>query len=59
MPGTPAAPPEPTRRPGRTGADRPAPRRFAAGETGQDEYGRRLSVLDERFGRGNGSGSTA
>ncbi|MEE4544953.1 SHOCT domain-containing protein [Streptomyces sp. V4-01] len=25
-------------------------RRFAAGEIDEDEYGRRLSVLDERFG---------
>lgn len=26
-------------------------RRFAAGEIDEDEYGRRLSVLDEQFGR--------
>ncbi|CAL9346628.1 SHOCT domain-containing protein [Streptomyces sp. enrichment culture] len=27
-------------------------RRFAAGEIDEEEYGRRLSVLDERFGPG-------
>ncbi|CAL9366630.1 SHOCT domain-containing protein [Streptomyces sp. enrichment culture] len=29
-------------------------RRFASGEIDEDEYGRRLSVLDERFGRTEG-----
>ena len=29
-------------------------RRFAAGEIDEDEYWRRLSVLDEEFGRGKG-----
>ncbi|MFJ4468446.1 SHOCT domain-containing protein [Streptomyces sp. NPDC089424] len=29
-------------------------RRFAAGEIDEDEYWRRLSVLDEQFGRGAG-----
>ncbi|MEV8455925.1 SHOCT domain-containing protein [Streptomyces sp. NPDC052095] len=32
-------------------------RRFAAGEIDEDEYWRRLSVLDERFGRGVGGGT--
>ncbi|MEU9932295.1 SHOCT domain-containing protein [Streptomyces anulatus] len=31
-------------------------RRFAAGEIDEDEYWRRLSVLDEQFGRAAGSG---
>ncbi|MET9221934.1 SHOCT domain-containing protein [Streptomyces sp. NPDC003300] len=36
-------------------------RRFAAGEIDEDEYWRRLSVLDERFGRDlrEGKGGTA
>ncbi|MFF6961380.1 SHOCT domain-containing protein [Streptomyces sp. NPDC008317] len=36
-------------------------RRFAAGEIDEDEYWRRLSVLDERFGRDlrEGTGGTA
>ncbi|WFB06398.1 SHOCT domain-containing protein [Streptomyces sp. LX-29] len=35
-------------------------RRFAAGEIDEDEYRRRLSVLDERFGRhGGGKGAAA
>ena len=29
-------------------------RRFATGEIDEDEYWRRLSVLDEQFGRGKG-----
>ncbi|GAA3501729.1 SHOCT domain-containing protein [Streptomyces prasinosporus] len=29
--------------------------RFASGEIDEDEYWRRLSVLDERFGRGGGA----
>ncbi|MGP3953284.1 SHOCT domain-containing protein [Streptomyces sp. 7N604] len=29
-------------------------RRFASGEIDEDEYWRRLSVLDEEFGRGKG-----
>ncbi|MEU6084459.1 SHOCT domain-containing protein [Streptomyces sp. NPDC047108] len=29
-------------------------RRFASGEIDEDEYWRRLSVLDEEFGRGRG-----
>ncbi|MFB7847429.1 SHOCT domain-containing protein [Streptomyces sp. NPDC056053] len=33
-------------------------RRFAAGEIDEDEYWRRLSVLDEQFGRG-GKGAGA
>lgn len=32
--------------------------RFASGEIGEDEYGRRLSVLDEEFGR-RGKGGAA
>ncbi|MFI9645690.1 SHOCT domain-containing protein [Streptomyces sp. NPDC052040] len=32
-------------------------RRFAAGEIDEDEYWRRLSVLDEQFGRAAGSGA--
>ncbi|MDF9802010.1 putative membrane protein [Streptomyces sp. HB372] len=31
-------------------------RRFAAGEIDEEEYWRRLSVLDEQFGRAAGSG---
>ncbi|WP_055489453.1 SHOCT domain-containing protein [Streptomyces sp. TP-A0356] len=31
-------------------------RRFASGEMDEDEYWRRLSVLDERFGRTGGKG---
>ncbi|MFI7290493.1 SHOCT domain-containing protein [Streptomyces anulatus] len=31
-------------------------RRFAAGEIDEDEYWRRLSVLDEQFGRAAGGG---
>jgi putative membrane protein len=31
-------------------------RRFAAGEIDEDEYWRRLSVLDEQFGRGSKGG---
>ncbi|WP_406492105.1 SHOCT domain-containing protein [Streptomyces sp. NBC_00846] len=31
-------------------------RRFAAGEIEEDEYWRRISVLDEQFGRGNKEG---
>ncbi|MFJ3496255.1 SHOCT domain-containing protein [Streptomyces sp. NPDC086091] len=31
-------------------------RRFASGEIDEDEYWRRLSVLDERFGDREGSG---
>lgn len=30
-------------------------RRFASGEIDEDEYGRRLAVLDERFGRKGGA----
>ncbi|MFD5268154.1 SHOCT domain-containing protein [Streptomyces sp. NPDC058335] len=30
-------------------------RRFASGEIDEDEYWRRLSVLDEQFGRGAGA----
>ncbi|WP_405592064.1 SHOCT domain-containing protein [Streptomyces sp. NBC_01190] len=42
--------------PGRAVAGEPSPiavlaRRFAAGEIDEDEYWRRLSVLDEHFGR--------
>ncbi|MFF9815468.1 SHOCT domain-containing protein [Streptomyces sp. NPDC014006] len=41
-------------------ADDPSPltllgRRFAAGEIDEDEYWRRLSVLDEQFGRKGGA----
>ncbi|MFD3921651.1 SHOCT domain-containing protein [Streptomyces sp. NPDC058595] len=32
-------------------------RRFASGEIDEDEYWRRLSVLDEQFGRKGGSGT--
>ncbi|MFD4025954.1 SHOCT domain-containing protein [Streptomyces sp. NPDC058576] len=32
-------------------------RRFAAGEIDEDEYWRRLSVLDEQFGRAAGGGT--
>lgn len=32
-------------------------RRFAAGEIDEDEYWRRLSVLDEQFGRTAGGGT--
>lgn len=32
-------------------------RRFAAGEIDEDEYWRRLSVLDEQFGRSVGRGA--
>ncbi|MFE7465933.1 SHOCT domain-containing protein [Streptomyces sp. NPDC057499] len=43
-------------------AEQPAPiallgRRFAAGEIEEDEYWRRLSVLDEQFGRGAKGGA--
>ncbi|MFG2111954.1 SHOCT domain-containing protein [Streptomyces sp. NPDC048718] len=31
-------------------------RRFAAGEIDEDEYGRRLAVLEEQFGRLTGGG---
>ncbi|MFE7356457.1 SHOCT domain-containing protein [Streptomyces sp. NPDC057543] len=31
-------------------------RRFAAGEIEEDEYWRRISVLDEQFGRGSNGG---
>lgn len=31
-------------------------RRFASGEIDEDEYWRRLSVLDEQFGRAAGKG---
>ncbi|MFD5192465.1 SHOCT domain-containing protein [Streptomyces sp. NPDC058357] len=31
-------------------------RRFASGEIEEDEYGRRLSVLGEQFGRGSKGG---
>ncbi|MEU2288923.1 SHOCT domain-containing protein [Streptomyces sp. NPDC013178] len=49
-------------RPGRVTDDRPAGdsplavlgRRFASGEIDEDEYWRRLSVLDEQFGRTDG-----
>jgi putative membrane protein len=34
-------------------------RRFAAGEIDEDEYWRRLSVLDEQFGRTAGKGGAA
>lgn len=34
-------------------------RRFAAGEIDEDEYWRRLSVLDEQFGRTPGKGGAA
>nr|WP_225877470.1 SHOCT domain-containing protein [Streptomyces resistomycificus] len=33
-------------------------RRFAAGEIGEDEYWRRLSVLDEQFGGTGRGGAT-
>ncbi|MEU3242278.1 MULTISPECIES: SHOCT domain-containing protein [unclassified Streptomyces] len=45
----------------RTGGDSPVAvlgRRFAAGEIDEDEYWRRLSVLDEQFGL-TGKGGTA
>jgi putative membrane protein len=50
-------------RPWRTTDDRPTGdsplavlgRRFASGEIDEDEYWRRLSVLDERFGRKGGA----
>jgi putative membrane protein len=32
-------------------------RRFASGEIDEEEYWRRLSVLDEQFGRGGGGGA--
>lgn len=32
-------------------------RRFASGEIDEDEYWRRLSVLDEQFGRGSRDGA--
>ncbi|MDX3801638.1 SHOCT domain-containing protein [Streptomyces sp. AK04-3B] len=32
-------------------------RRFASGEIDEDEYWRRLSVLDEQFGRAGGGGT--
>ncbi|MFF1302390.1 SHOCT domain-containing protein [Streptomyces sp. NPDC058307] len=34
-------------------------RRFASGEIDEDEYWRRLSVLDEQFGRAAGKGGAA
>ncbi|MET7730007.1 SHOCT domain-containing protein [Streptomyces sp. NPDC005402] len=34
-------------------------RRFASGEIDEDEYWRRLSVLDEQFGRTAGKGGAA
>ncbi|MDO0930899.1 SHOCT domain-containing protein [Streptomyces sp. DG2A-72] len=34
-------------------------RRFASGEIDEDEYWRRLSVLDEQFGRHAGKGGAA
>ena len=34
-------------------------RRFASGEIDEDEYWRRLSVLDEQFGRAPGKGGAA
>ena len=34
-------------------------RRFAAGEIDEDEYWRRLSVLDEQFGRTAGKDGAA
>jgi putative membrane protein len=34
-------------------------RRFASGEIDEDEYWRRLSVLDEQFGRTTGKGGAA
>ncbi|MDQ0989213.1 SHOCT domain-containing protein [Streptomyces sp. V3I7] len=34
-------------------------RRFATGEIDEDEYWRRLSVLDEQFGRSAGKGGAA
>lgn len=42
-------------------ADHPSPltvlgRRFASGEIDEEEYWRRLSVLEEQFGRGGGGG---
>ncbi|MBE8470471.1 SHOCT domain-containing protein [Streptomyces justiciae] len=33
--------------------------RFASGEIDEDEYWRRLSVLDEQFGRRSGKGGAA
>jgi putative membrane protein len=42
----------------RPGGDSPLAvlgRRFASGEIDEDEYWRRLSVLDEQFGRGGGA----
>ncbi|MFE1117493.1 SHOCT domain-containing protein [Streptomyces rochei] len=51
------------RGPGRRGAPDDSPitvlgHRFASGEIDEDEYWRRLSVLDERFGR-TGKGGAA
>ncbi|MFC8999612.1 SHOCT domain-containing protein [Streptomyces rochei] len=51
------------RGPGRRGAPNDSPitvlgHRFASGEIDEDEYWRRLSVLDERFGR-TGKGGAA
>ncbi|MFG2493085.1 SHOCT domain-containing protein [Streptomyces caniferus] len=45
-------------------ADAPSPlavlgRRFAAGEIDEEEYWRRLSVLEEHFGAGDPKGGTA
>ncbi|MEZ7005096.1 SHOCT domain-containing protein [Streptomyces sp. AD55] len=54
-----------TARRGRPGPGRPVEdrsplavlgRRFAAGEIDEEEYWRRLSVLEEHFGRGGGRG---
>ncbi|MFF4979473.1 SHOCT domain-containing protein [Streptomyces sp. NPDC001046] len=47
------------RRQGTVGADSPIAvlgHRFASGEIDEDEYWRRLSVLDEEFGRKGGAG---
>ncbi|WP_030662912.1 SHOCT domain-containing protein [Streptomyces rimosus] len=48
--------------PGPAGGADPSPidllaRRFATGEIDEDEYWRRLSVLDERFGAGQKGGA--
>ncbi|MEU6403414.1 SHOCT domain-containing protein [Streptomyces sp. NPDC046985] len=45
---------------GRLGGDAPLAvlgRRFASGEIDEDEYWRRLSVLEEQFGRPDGRGT--
>jgi putative membrane protein len=54
----------PWRTPAETGPSGDSPiamlgRRFASGEIDEDEYWRRLSVLDEQFGRAAGKGGAA